>query len=79
MDKYNSMEHDFHKTQNMYPDLSTNTSNDQQPRLNKANEIKDCLLAEIRERELLSKNLSKYIASFEYLSKSSIFFVYSNH
>ena len=79
MDKYNSMEHDFHKTQNMYPDLSANTSNDQQPSLNKANEIKDCLLAEIRERELLSKNLSKYIASFEYFSKSSIFFVYSNH
>ena len=74
MDKYNSMEHDFHKTQNMYPDLSANTSNDQQPSLNKANEIKDCLLAEIRERELLSKNLSKYIASFEYLSKSSFFF-----
>ena len=27
----------------------------------------------IRETELISKNLSKYIASFEYLSKSLIF------
>ena len=73
MDKYNSMEHDSHKTPNTHPDLSANTSNDQQPRLNKTNEIKDYLLAEIRERELISKKLSKYIASFEYFSKSSIF------
>ena len=28
--------------------------------------------ADIRERELMSKNHSKYIASFEYLDKSSI-------
>ena len=27
MDKYNSIEHDFHKTPNMYPNLSANTSN----------------------------------------------------
>ena len=58
---------------NMYPDLSANISNEKQLRLNKINEIKDYLLAEIRERELLSKNLSKYIASFEYFTKSLIF------
>ena len=73
MDKYNSIEHDVHKTPNMYPNLSANISNQQQLWLNKINEIKDYLLAEIRERELISKNLSKYIASFEYFNKSLIF------
>ena len=53
----------------MYPNLnaiplSANMSNDQQFRLNKINEIKDYFVAEIRERESMSKNLSKYIASF---------------
>ena len=56
----------------MYPNLSANTSNDQQVRLNKINEIKVYFIAEIRERELMSKNLSKYIASFDYLDKSLI-------
>ena len=57
----------------MYPNVSANISNEQQLWLNKINEIKDYLLAEIRERELISKNLSKYIASFEYFNKSLIF------
>ena len=57
----------------MYPDLSANTSNEEQPRLNKISEIKNYFLAEIRERKLISKNLSKYIASFEYFNKSLIF------
>ena len=65
-------EHDFYETPNMYPNLSTTRSNDQQFRLNKTNEIKDYFIAEIRERELMSKNLSKYIASFEYFDKSLI-------
>ena len=56
----------------MYPNLSTNASNDQQFRLNKVNEIKDNFIAEIKERELMGKNLSKYIASFEYFDKSLI-------
>ena len=43
----------------MYPNLSANISNDQQFRLNKINEIKDYFIAEIRERELMSENLSK--------------------
>ena len=52
------IEHNFHKTPNIFP----NIPNDQQFRLNKINEIKDYFIAEIRERELMSKNLSKYIA-----------------
>ena len=66
MDDCNSIKHDFHKTPNIYP----NISNDQQFRLNKINEIKDYFIAEIRERELMSKNLSKYIASLDYFDKS---------
>ena len=50
--------------------LSENISNEQQFRLNKINEIKDYFLAEIRERELISKNLSKDIASLDYFDKS---------
>ena len=57
----------------MYPNISANISNDQQFRLNKINEIKNYFIAEIRERELMSKNLSKHIASFEYFDKSLIF------
>ena len=58
MGKCNSIEHDFHKKPNMYSNLSSNISNEQQLRLKKINEIKDYLLAEIRERELIRKNLS---------------------
>ena len=68
-----SIEHDCHETPNMYPNLSANISNDQQFRLNKIIKIKDYFIAEIKERELMSKNLSKYIASFEYFNKSLIF------
>ena len=42
---------------NMYPNLGTNLSNDQQFRLKKMNEIKDYFVAEIKERELMSKRL----------------------
>ena len=44
-----------HESLNIYPNL-----NDQQFRLNKINEIKDYFVAEIKERELMSKILSKY-------------------
>ena len=74
-----SFEHNFHETPNMYPNLNANISNDQQFRLNKINEIKDYFIAEIRERELMSKNLSKYIASFEYFDKSLIFLSVTTH
>ena len=50
--------------------LNANISNEQQFRLNKINEIKDYFLAEIRERELISKNISKYIAFLDYFHKS---------
>ena len=45
---------------------------DQQFRLNKFNEIKDYFVTNIKERELVSKRLSKYIASFNYFDKSLI-------
>ena len=66
MDKFNSIEHYFHKTPNIYP----NISNEQQFRLKKINEIKDNFLAEIRERELISKNISRCIASLDCFDKS---------
>ena len=72
MDECNSIGHNVHETPNMYRNLTVNASNDQQFRLNKINEIIDYFIAEIRERELMSKNLSKYIASFEYFDKSLI-------
>ena len=62
-----------HETPNMYPNLNAVSLNDQQQfRLNKINEIKDYFVAEIKERELMSKRLSKYIASFDYFGKSLI-------
>ena len=68
---------DFNKTPNIYPNLNAiplnaNISNEQQFRLNKINEIKDYFIAEIKERELMSKRFSKYIASFDYFDKSLI-------
>ena len=57
----------FHEKPNMYPNLSVTLLNDQQQfRLNKINEIKDYFVAAIKERELMSRRLSKYIASFDY-------------
>ena len=53
---------------NIYPNL-----NDQQQfRLNKINEVKDYFIAEVKERELMSKMPSKYIAFFYYFDKSLI-------
>ena len=65
MAERNSIKHDFHETPNMCQNLSATPSNDQQFRLNKINEIKGYFIAEIKERELMSKNFSKDIASFE--------------
>ena len=57
----------------MYPKLSATPLNDQQQfRVNKINEIKCYFIAEIKERELMSKRRSKYIASFDYFYKSLI-------
>ena len=43
--------------------------NNQQVRLNIINEIKDYFIAEINEKELMSKRLNKYIASLDYFDK----------
>ena len=47
------------------PNINPNL-NDQQLRINKVNEFKDYFLAEIKEIELMSKRLSKYIVYFDY-------------
>ena len=46
-----------YNTPNIYLNL-----NDQQFRLNKISKVRDFFIGEIRERELMSKRLSKYIA-----------------
>ena len=61
-----------HETHNIYPNLSATLSNEQQFSLNKINEIKDYFIAQIKERELMSKRLSNYISSFDYFDKSLI-------
>ena len=50
----------------MYPNLND------QFRLSKINEVQDDFVAEIKEKELMSKRCSKYIASFDYFNKSLI-------
>ena len=57
---------------NIYLKLSPTLSNDQPFRLNRINEIRDYFVTEIKERELMSKRLSKYFASFDYFDKSLI-------
>ena len=56
----------------MYLNLCAISSNEQEFRLSKINEIKDYFFAEIKERELMSKILSKYIDSFDYFDTSLI-------
>ena len=46
------------------PKIYSNLNDQQQLRLNKINEVKGYFVAEIRERELTSKRLRKYITSF---------------
>ena len=52
--------------------INTPNLNNQKFRLNKINEIENCFISKIKERELMSKRLSKYIASFDYFDKSLI-------
>ena len=74
----NSTEHSSVEKSSIYPNLNATLLNevplsDQQHfRLNKINEIKDYFVAEIKERELMSKKLSKYIAFCDYFDKSLI-------
>ena len=60
------------ETNNIYPNLSPSLLNNQQFRLNRINKIRDYFVAEIKERELMSKRLSKCIAFFDYFDKSLI-------
>ena len=52
--------------------VETSNLNNQQFRLNKINEIKNYFVAEIKERELVSERLRKYIATLDYFDKSLI-------
>ena len=58
MTGHNSIECNSHEASSL---------NNQQFRLNKINEIKDYVIAEIKERELMNKRLSKYIACCDFL------------
>ena len=72
MTECSSIECNSFKTHDVYSDLGVSLTDQQQFRLNKINEIKNYFVAEIKERELMSKRLSKYIASFDYFYKSLI-------
>ena len=68
----NSIECNCFETNNIYPKLGVPLSDQQKFRLNKINDIKDNFVAKMKERELMSKRLSKYIVSFDYFDKSLI-------
>ena len=71
--KCNSIEHNRTERSNIYRNINEISLSDQQHfRLNKINEIKDYFVAEITERELMSKRLSKFIAFCDYFDKSLI-------
>ena len=63
----NSIEHNSVERSNRYPTLNATLMNEislsdrQHFRLNKINEIKDYFVAEIKERELMSKNLANIL------------------
>ena len=58
------VECDSHETSNTYPNLSVQLSDQQQFILNKINQTEAYFVAEIKERELMSKRLNKYIPFF---------------
>ena len=72
MTECNSAAYNSNETHNIYSNLDVSLSDQQQFRLKKINEVKDYFVAEIKERQLMSKRLSKFIASFEYSDKSLI-------
>ena len=57
----------------------TSNLDNQQFRLNKVNEIKDYFIAEIKERKLMSKKLSKYIVFCDYSDKLLVFLSAMSH
>ena len=52
--------------------IYTSNLSNQKFRSNKISEIEDYFTAEVKERELMSKNLTKYISFFNYFDKSLI-------
>ena len=62
MTEYNSYE-----THDIYPNLGVPQGDQSiRVRLNKINKIEAYFVAKIKERELMSKILCKYVASFDY-------------
>ena len=57
---------------NSIESIDTPNLYNQQFRLNKINKIEEYFIAQIKERELMSKKLSKYISFFDYFDKSLI-------
>ena len=55
-----------------YNSIGTSNLNNQRFRLNKISENEDYFITEIKERELMSKTLRKYISFFYYFDKSLI-------
>ena len=53
-------------------EVSSNRSNQTKFRLNEINKIKDYTNSENQEIKVMSKNLSKYIAAFNYFDKTFI-------
>ena len=53
--------------------INLNSSGQIQYRLNEINKIESYFTADIQKREIMSKNLSKYIATFDYFDKILIF------
>ena len=52
--------------------IDTSNINHQKFTLNKISEIENYFIAEIKERELMSKKLRRYISFFDYFDKSLI-------
>ena len=53
--------------------INSNLSGQIQYRLNEINKIESYFTTDIQKREIMSKNLSKYIATFDYFDKILIF------
>ena len=74
----NSIERNYIERSNIYPNLNATPLNEiplinqQHFRLNKINEIGDYIVAKIKERELMSKRISKYISFCDYFYKALI-------
>ena len=57
---------------NSIKSIDTPNLNNQQFRLNEISKIEEFFIAEIKEKELMSKKLRKYISFFDYFNKSLI-------